>query len=449
MGANRYEIRFNDPRLIIMLQERTRNIPEFEIYSGGGHVKLDFEDYEKIIKLINELSLIKDVRESEKYIGLNEYIRFHRSYVKDTTKSYNYDFRITQKNKNENVNYTATIQGIEQIKLVKQSLIKLHDKYLKDKRFDEEIKKKGLPLVEYKGETYEVNRKGVLQLSGLGIKRITDIKGLDKVKYLRYLILNENNIEEIEGLDHLTSLISLNLYKNNIKKIKGLEKLGDLEDLVLGYNPINSLEGLEHFENLTALNLAGTLIPKELFREVGIKNPENAVALLDFIKNKRIDENKGKEIKNSTIEYIIKASSVFEELSFSKIQSKTGIKLHDLEELIEELIFSGQIKAKIRKNAILFIEENPLIDIALATVDVLHDIKDDTELISYYTSYIEDIFDKTEDIEEFLKSHLANEFEKIKYAWKDYKDGKINKKELIKTGIKQIGKKFVKIFINK
>ena len=138
---------------------------------------------------------------------------------------------------------------------------------------------------------------------------------------------------------------------------------------------------------------------------------------------------------------------MFEELTFLKIQSKTGIQIQDLEELVEDLIFSGQINAKIRKNALLFIEENPLIDIALATVDVLQDIKDDTELISYYTSYIEDILDKTEDIENFLKSHLATEFEKIRNAWQDFKNGKINRKEFIKIGIKQIGKKFVKIFI--
>ncbi|KKN01033.1 hypothetical protein LCGC14_1131840 [marine sediment metagenome] len=184
-----------------------------------------------------------------------------------------------------------------------------------------------------------------------------------------------------------------------------------------------------------------------MFREAGIEDPANAQGIIKYFKNKRQKQQEYEETKEKTINYIKNASSVFEEITFSKIILKTGIDPNDLEEIVEDLIVTGKLNAKIRKNGIVFIEENPLIDIALATVDVLQDIKDDTELISYYTSYIEDIFDKTEDIEEFLKSHLANEFEKIRYAWQDYKDGKISRKELIKKGIKQIGKKFVKIFI--
>ena len=106
-------------------------------------------------------------------------------------------------------------------------------------------------------------------------------------------------------------------------------------------------------------------------------------------------------------------------------------------------------KAKIKRNAVAFLEDDPLINIALETVDTLKEIKDDTGLITQYVSLIEDVFDKTENIEEYLKSHLASDFEKIKDAWEDYKEGRITKKELIKIGIKQIGKKFVKIFLKK
>ena len=77
----------------------------------------------------------------------------------------------------------------------------------------------------------------------------------------------------------------------------------------------------------------------------------------------------------------------------------------------------------------------------------LDDIKSDTELIKEYTSQIEDLFDKTDDLEDFLKERLATDFQKIKFAWQDYKDGKYGKKGLIKQGIKIIGKKFVKNII--
>ena len=161
---------------------------------------------------------------------------------------------------------------------------------------------------------------------------------------------------------------------------------------------------------------------------------------------KKANEEKYEETKVKTIEYIKNAAQVFEEISFSMIMVKTGIKLQDLEEIIEDLIFSGKINAKIRKDGI-FIEANPLIEIALETVDVLHGIKDDTQLISHYTSYIEDVFDKTENIEDYLKTHLAGEFEKIRNSWQDYKEGKIEKRDFIRIGIKEVGKKFVKIFL--
>ncbi|KKK58554.1 hypothetical protein LCGC14_3043260, partial [marine sediment metagenome] len=336
---------------------------------------------------------------------------------------------------------------IEQLILVKDSLIKLYEKFISDRTLNEKIKSEGLKYVGYDGKKFEV-KKGALQLNNLGIKKIKDIKGLENLEYIRYLALADNKIEKIEGLDHLIHLRSLILAKNYIKEITGLDKLVNLEDLGLSENPISSLNGLEQFENLINLNLSGTLIPKEIFREAGIKDPAQSQGIIKYFKNKEKKLQDYKDIKQYTVEYIKKASNVFEEITFSKISQKTGINPDDLENIVEDLIFSGTINAKIRKNGIIFIEQNPLIDIALATVDVLQDIKDDTELISYYTSYIEDIFDKTEDIEKFLKSHLATEFEKIRNAWQDYKNGKINRKEFIKIGIKQIGKKFVKIFIN-
>ena len=74
----------------------------------------------------------------------------------------------------------------------------------------------------------------------------------------------------------------------------------------------------------------------------------------------------------------------------------------------------------------------------------LDDIKNDTELIKEYTSQIEEIFDKQEDLEAYLKSHLASGWEKIKNSWQDYKTGKIDRKELIKRGIKLLGRTFIK-----
>lgn len=457
MGGNRYYQNITTHTISISAQpshkRRDRNIQNLFFLiaeSRGGQIYVNIEKFPKLIRLLEDLSRINEIKDKDKQVDFSEYIRAYRRYISDVSKDYSYEFRITEKEETRNVSSAIYIKGITQLNLIKETIIELHDKYQNDKWLDEKIRSEGLKYVEFNGKKIEVEKEyGRLQLNNLGIKKITDIEGLKEIQYLKRLNLSNNEIEEINGLDHLIYLHFLNLGRNNIKEIKGLDKLESLEELYLHFNPIASLKGLEQFDNLIKLNLEGTQIPKELFIEAGIKDRARAQEILKYIKEKEESSKSYEEIKSKTLNYIKKASSVFEEITYSKIRSKTGIEVQDLEEIVEDLIFSGQINAKIRKDGIAFIEENPLIGIALETVDVLHEIKDDTELISQYTSYIEDVFDKTEDIEEFLKSHLASEFEKIRNAWQDYKEGKIEKREFIKTGIKEIGKKFVKIFIKK
>lgn len=457
MGGNRYYQNITTHTINIGAQpsHKRRDRNEQNLFfliseSRGGQIYIDLEKFPKFIRFLEDLSRINEIEEKDKQVDFSEYIRGYRRYISDFSKDYCYEFRITEKEETRNVSSAIYIKGITQLNLIKETTIELHDKYQNDKWLDEKIRSDGEKYVEVNGKKIEVEKKyGRLQLTNLGIKNISDIKGLEDILYLKILNLNNNEIEEIKDLDHLVYLQRLYLGRNRIKNITGLDKLKNLEELSFNFNPISSLNGLETFENLVQLSLEGTRIPKEIFKEAGIEDPTRAQEILKFIKNKENASKKYEVVKSTTIEYIKKASSIFEEITFSKIRSKTGIEIHDLEEIVEDLIFSGKIKAKIRKDGIVFIEENPLIGIALETVDVLHEIKDDTELISLYTSYIEDVFDKTENIEEFLKSHLASEFEKIRNAWQDYKEGKIEKKEFIKTGIKEIGKKFVKIFIKK
>ncbi len=79
----------------------------------------------------------------------------------------------------------------------------------------------------------------------------------------------------------------------------------------------------------------------------------------------------------------------------------------------------------------------------------LDDIKSDTELIKEYTSQIELIFDNVDDLEAYLKDHLASDWEKIKADYTAYKEGIITRKQLIGRGVKTIGKRFVKKIIEK
>lgn len=93
--------------------------------------------------------------------------------------------------------------------------------------------------------------------------------------------------------------------------------------------------------------------------------------------------------------------------------------------------------------------EEKLIDLMRDLKLRMDDIKSDTELIKEYTSQIEVILDSFDDMEEYLKDHLASDWERIKTAWQEYKEGKIGKKELIIKGVKGIGKKFINVIINR
>ena len=72
------------------------------------------------------------------------------------------------------------------------------------------------------------------------------------------------------------------------------------------------------------------------------------------------------------------------------------------------------------------------------------DIKNDTEYIEIYTPLIEEIFESVGNINEYLKEHLATDYEKIKKTLEDYHSGTISRKKLIEMILKLVGKKFIK-----
>ncbi len=94
-----------------------------------------------------------------------------------------------------------------------------------------------------------------LNLSGKGIKYITEIKNLETLTDLQVLNLSNNQIKEIEGLDKLTKLKILDLSNNQIIAINGLKNLIDLKKLILENNKFISITGLENLINLEELSL--------------------------------------------------------------------------------------------------------------------------------------------------------------------------------------------------
>jgi len=76
------------------------------------------------------------------------------------------------------------------------------------------------------------------------------------------------------------------------------------------------------------------------------------------------------------------------------------------------------------------------------------DIKSDTELLKEYSSQLEEIFtNRIDEVEIYLKEHLAADWEKFRNIWQDYKSGNITWRNLVWKGLKIYGKKFIKIII--
>lgn len=107
----------------------------------------------------------------------------------------------------------------------------------------------------------DINKHRYLKNLILDNNNISQIQGLTNNKYLRMLSLNNNNIDIIENLAGL-SLEELFLSDNNIKVINGLDELPLLRRLDLSKNNINKLRGLESILRLKFLFLCHNYISK-------------------------------------------------------------------------------------------------------------------------------------------------------------------------------------------
>ncbi len=99
-----------------------------------------------------------------------------------------------------------------------------------------EIKKEARECVEINGKRFEMKEDNSLYLREKGIRRISDINGLENLTNLKELNLSANKIGWIEGLENLPNLEKLLLSENHISEIKGLDNLINLKTLWLDTN---------------------------------------------------------------------------------------------------------------------------------------------------------------------------------------------------------------------
>ncbi|MFX0041120.1 MAG: leucine-rich repeat domain-containing protein [Promethearchaeota archaeon] len=120
-----------------------------------------------------------------------------------------------------------------------------------------------------------------MSLSKLGVKSISELKGLSKCTELEELKLRFNKINEITDLESLTNLRTLDLSYNNITEIKGIEHLENLCSLNLSYNQINEVKNLDDLKKLESLDISGNNISKIN----GLEELHN-LRILDLSRNK-------------------------------------------------------------------------------------------------------------------------------------------------------------------
>jgi len=226
--------------------------------------------------------------------------------------------------------------------------------------------------------------------------------------------------------------------------------VGDrIRGIVIFTNPKDKQKTIEiaPFDITYVCNL---LIPKQVTNKeynLNIKNMEKNELLLDCAMSPDEVEQELVQILQKNNFYLLKSQPESEGKIIRQLKGYAEGKYDK-----EDVALSVIIKEITMENTKVIIEtmsrrEEKLVDLLKDLSVKCDDIKSDTELIKEYTSQIEQLFDKTENLEEFLKDHLSSDWEKIKNSWQEYKAEKINRKQLIARGLKVIGIKFVKKII--
>ncbi|MEM7086898.1 MAG: COR domain-containing protein [Bacteroidota bacterium] len=110
-----------------------------------------------------------------------------------------------------------------------------------------------------------------LDLSSLELQKIPS--QISKLKDLRNLSMEYNNISRIEHLEELTNLKKLILGHNNISKMRGFDGLTELRFLDVSFNQINQIEGLNKLKNLEDLDFFSNQITSIIELET-LPNPD-------------------------------------------------------------------------------------------------------------------------------------------------------------------------------
>lgn len=128
-----------------------------------------------------------------------------------------------------------------------------------------------MEYVIYRNQKFFLNQDYSLNLPTQEIENLQDIQGLENLKTIKYLYLDNNKIKHIRCLSKLKNLKILSLKNNKIEVIDGIENLKELEELNLSGNFIKEIIGLDNLPKLKRLYIERNKITKI----GGLKNLNN------------------------------------------------------------------------------------------------------------------------------------------------------------------------------
>jgi len=141
--------------------------------------------------------------------------------------------------------------------------------------------------------------------------------------------------------------------------------------------------------------------------------------------------------------------------AFKKIKKKNDIKTAKLLKIRRKTPAERQydLSKKIYREHRKLKKQLEKVDASLTkTHELAGQIKEDTSKIKLDIQTVSFILeyqmDRIDDVENYMKENLGNDWLQIKNLWSEYKEGDMTRGEFTKAALKKLGKKFLGIFVN-
>lgn len=168
-----------------------------------------------------------------------------------------------------------------------------------DKNLEEVIRE---TLKKSSGDIYTFDLRDIKSLSASG-KGISNLEGIQYLKGIEELVLDNNNISDISMLANSSNLRALILYQNRITDISPLKGLPKLMVVNLALNQITDISALKSLTNLITLNLSMNQI-----YDISVLKDAKKLLWLDLYSNPITDISVLKGLTNLKDLYLIHIS---------------------------------------------------------------------------------------------------------------------------------------------